>query len=371
MSDGSRSQTYDPVEQVSAPAATKPAWIFMSRHWAMASLALILLAACAAPVPIDSPMPEASEDTASQDTTGQRPESQPIPPRKDPDPGPARGPDDAETDDKPPADTAAPAEVEPAEEQPDLPATEPAIVELQRTRIEPKADSPDGPPKAPEVEQEASAEQGPDLERVAADRRLTEPPPTQELSGHIRILQNGREQTFASMHLSQTVVAWMPDQPVAVDPMPERRMITRQRLFFPDTLVLTSGTPVRFPNMDSIDHNVFSLTPDHRFDVGRYGESEGRTHIFEGSGVVEILCNLHANMRAYVLVLETPFFATPDEDGRFLLQDLPDGPGELMVWNYRASEQVQQLMLDPALDSDMIQVDVDITRSAIRQRRTN
>ncbi len=377
MSDSSRRQNDDPFDQASEPAATQPGRVLLSRHWLVAGTALIVLAACATPSPVDSPISESSRDTASHASSEDEPDIEAMPLRKDADAdrdqglSPATGLGDTEKDDKTSTAPVAPAKSEPVEAQPDLPAAEPPTTEQPPKRIEPEADLPDMSPEAPATELEAPERKAPETEGIEADRRSAASPSTQELSGHIRILQNGREQAFASMHLSQTVVAWMPDQPVAVDPMPERRMITRQRLFFPHTLVLTSGTPVRFPNMDSIDHNVFSLTPDHRFDVGRYGESEGRIHVFEGSGVVEILCNLHANMRAYVLVLETPFFATPDEAGRFSFNDLPDGPGKLLVWNYRASEQVQQLVLDPARHADLIHVDVDITRSAIQQRRGN
>ena len=348
------------MNRLSRPSARQLSSLCTSRLWALAGLAWILLAACATPSLVDSPAPELSEDAASQDRTEQDTGHPPAPPE----PEPESAPEDTVQVDKPPEKPAPP----PVEAESDLTATEPPTAEQQPEPIEPEAEMQDQQPEATEPEQAAPEAAKPETQRSEPDRRLTTPQPTQELAGRIRVLQNGREQAFASMYLNQTVVAWMPDQAVAVEPMAERQIVTRQRQFFPPTLVVTSGTPVRFPNMDPIDHNVFSLTPGHRFDVGRYGEGEGRAHVFEGSGMVEILCNLHSNMTAYMLVLETPFFATPDEDGRFSLEGLPDGPGELLVWNYRGSEQVQRLTLDSTSNTDMIQVDVDITRAAPRQR---
>lgn len=334
------------------PGVARAAWVCRIAPWTLAGV-LLVLSACATPPPADAPLPEPRDDTAPQQPV----ETEPNRPPKD-EPAPMPGDPETEGEHGPPPVIYGDLPVEPA--------GEPTVT----TDLEPERES-----ETPEERTEARETNDPLPEETRAEPPPPEPDhqtapeqPTRALAGRVRILENGREQPFASMHLNQTVVAWMPDQPVTAGAMPERQIVTRQRRFFPQTLVVTSGTPVRFPNMDPIDHNVFSLTPGHRFDVGRYGESEGRTHVFEGSGMVEILCNLHPNMTAFLLVLETPYFASPDEDGRFRLEGLPNGPGELLVWNHRASEQVQRLVLDSAANPDHIQIDVDITRATTRQR---
>jgi Carboxypeptidase regulatory-like domain len=38
-------------------------------------------------------------------------------------------------------------------------------------------------------------------------------------------------------------------------------------------------------------------------------------------------------MSAYVVVTETPYFATTDKDGKFVLKDVPPGKYSLKVWH--------------------------------------
>ncbi len=190
---------------------------------------------------------------------------------------------------------------------------------------------------------------------------------TASLTGQLTVFQNGREQPFASMHLSQTVIAWQPANGKTVASMPSQQVVTRQSRFFPQVMTVTSGTEVKFPNMDSIQHNVFSLTPGHRFDLGLYGQGEGESHRFIGSGMVELFCNLHPNMAAFMLVLETPYFTTPDQDGVFTLSDLPLGPGELVVWNYRATDLFERQEMNLSTYNEPLSLNVDITRPSVPQ----
>lgn len=195
--------------------------------------------------------------------------------------------------------------------------------------------------------------------------------PLRNLEGQIEVLRNGREQRFASTHLNQTVVAWRPAGLPEVSPMEEQQIVTRRSRFYPQTIAVTSGTLIRFPNLDDIRHNVFSLTPDHKFDVGMYGPDEGATRRFTGTGMVEIYCNIHPNMAAFLLVLDTPHFITPDDDGYFILEGLPPGPGELLVWNYRADEWITKIeMPDSSLYGELAEVTIDITRPSVPQHLT-
>ncbi|MCC5866760.1 MAG: hypothetical protein JJU31_16690 [Wenzhouxiangella sp.] len=187
------------------------------------------------------------------------------------------------------------------------------------------------------------------------------------IAGSIEVLRNGRPLPFAATFLGQTVVAWRPADGVETPPLPEQTIVTRRSRFFPQTMAITSGTSVRFPNMDTIEHNVFSLTPGHRFDVGLYGQGQGRTHRFDGTGTVELFCNVHPNMAAFLLVLDTPFFASPDDEGNFKLDGLPAGPGELLVWNYRADQPLQRMTLSADEATASGAVVVDITRPTVPQ----
>ena len=117
------------------------------------------------------------------------------------------------------------------------------------------------------------------------------------------------------------------------DPPPVARLEQRQFQFTPIVLPVLKGTQVEFPNHDDEYHNVLSYSKTKEFDLGRYLKSEkAPTVLFEKPGVVEVNCEIHEHMRAFILVLDTPFFTTTAVDGTFHLDHLPPGRYTLKAW---------------------------------------
>ncbi len=102
--------------------------------------------------------------------------------------------------------------------------------------------------------------------------------------------------------------------------------------FVPHVVPVLVGTKVAFPNSDEIRHNVFSPAPT-KFDLGTYPRKTTRFHLFDKPGVVTLLCNVHAEMSAYVVVVETPYFSTSARDGSFTIKDVPPGRYILKFWH--------------------------------------
>ncbi|MBI3077330.1 MAG: hypothetical protein HYY85_10185, partial [Deltaproteobacteria bacterium] len=94
------------------------------------------------------------------------------------------------------------------------------------------------------------------------------------------------------------------------------------------------GTTVDFPNSDKVRHNVF--TPSRladRFNLGTYPTGVVKRVTFRRPGVIPLLCNVHAEMSAYIVVLETPYFAAIGPGGTFRISDVPGGRYELKTWH--------------------------------------
>jgi plastocyanin len=106
---------------------------------------------------------------------------------------------------------------------------------------------------------------------------------------------------------------------------PTARMDQRQARFLPHVLPVTVGTRVDFVNQDRFYHNVFSLSEGNDFNLGRKPTGEVVSHLFEQTGAVEIFCDIHPQMNATVVVLDTPWFTQPDSTGGFRLDGLPPG----------------------------------------------
>lgn len=119
-----------------------------------------------------------------------------------------------------------------------------------------------------------------------------------------------------------------PAAPVVID--------QKNLAFQPHVVPVLIGTRVSFPNSDEVRHNVFSPTKGAAFDLGSFSMGVSRSRVFDVPGVVTLLCNVHAEMSAYVIVAETPYFAVSDREGRFAISGVPPGRYELVAWHERA-----------------------------------
>ena len=136
------------------------------------------------------------------------------------------------------------------------------------------------------------------------------------------------------------VVVWL--QPIA-SPSPARPqravMMQKGKKFIPHVLVVQKGAAVEFPNYDPIFHNAFSNYSGQVFDVGLYKPGSTRTVQFARPGVVRVFCNIHANMSAVIVVVDTPYFASTDKDGSYRIENVPPGEYKLEAFHERATPE--------------------------------
>jgi plastocyanin len=113
--------------------------------------------------------------------------------------------------------------------------------------------------------------------------------------------------------------------------LPRPQVAQTNKSFAPHVLVIQVGTPVQFPNKDPFLHNVFSLFDGKRFDLGFYEAGSSKTVHFDKPGVSFLFCNIHPEMSAVVVAVETPYFGVSDRAGRVSLAGVPDGQYRLNV----------------------------------------
>src|SRR5207248_6791371 len=118
---------------------------------------------------------------------------------------------------------------------------------------------------------------------------------------------------------AENVVIWLtpidsntPASPVAKQSL---RLTQRNKSFEPHVLVVPVGSLVEFPNRDPFFHNVFSLFEGKKFDLGLYEAGTTRDVRFDKPGVSYIFCNIHPEMSAVVIAVQTPYYATSDARG--------------------------------------------------------
>ncbi len=128
-------------------------------------------------------------------------------------------------------------------------------------------------------------------------------------------------------------VVWL-DAPNLPEPPLEGRVVLDQRnlAFNPHVLAVRVGTVVEFPNDDRVFHNVFSFRDGKRFDLGMYPVGSLRHVLFDRKGLSRIFCNIHPNMAAYVMVVDSPYFAVSDATGAFTIGSVRPGRYVFHAW---------------------------------------
>ena len=139
----------------------------------------------------------------------------------------------------------------------------------------------------------------------------------------------------------------------AVSPGPRPQLAQKNEAFVPRVVAVAVGSSVDFPNLDPIYHNVFSLSATRRFDLGKYPRGHSKAVVFDRTGLVNVYCDIHSEMEAFVLVLPHHAFAQPAADGTFELPALPPGRYRLHAWHPDLPEIVRAVEIPEQGDASV------------------
>jgi hypothetical protein len=136
------------------------------------------------------------------------------------------------------------------------------------------------------------------------------------------------------------------------DPSTRPRLVQKNKSFEPHVLVVRVGSLVQFPNRDPFFHNVFSLFEGKRFDLGLYEAGSTRDVLFDKPGISYIFCNIHAEMSAVVIALNTPYYGVSDRRGQVLIPNVAPGHYILHVWYESALPETLSAMAKEIMITD-------------------
>ena len=128
-------------------------------------------------------------------------------------------------------------------------------------------------------------------------------------------------------------------------PAPTQHPVIDQKglVFQPHVTAVQVGTTVDFLNSDSVAHNVFwtSIGGNKKLshNMGTWPKGEKKSFRFDTLGSVPILCNVHPEMSAYLVVAPTPYFAISDQTGTYKIENVPDGSYTVTAWHEGAKNQ--------------------------------
>src|SRR3954468_3535672 len=203
----------------------------------------------------------------------------------------------------------------------------------------------------------------------AASTGREQPAPTGSVTGRVTLVARVRgaalrtnaysprlvsRQEPPSVPEVQNVVTYLKDV-TYTGPLPvmRRQILQAHEAFVPRVVAITRGSFIEFPNFDPFFHNVFSLSAAGTFDLGRYADGHSRSRQFLKAGLVKVYCQIHSHMSASILVLDHPYFAMPDVDGRFTVPNVPVGDYTLVAWHERVGEDVTRVSVQPGQNTTL------------------
>ncbi len=155
----------------------------------------------------------------------------------------------------------------------------------------------------------------------------------------------------------EDILVYLTKTPDLASP-PETEFILDQNnlTFLPHVLVIPKGSTVSFPNNDKVDHNVFSLSRTKKFNFGSYKPGVSHKVVFDKPGIVELRCDLHAEMISYILVMKNSYFALTDKKGNFIMDLAGLAPGKylLKTWHEKLKNSKISIELPRAKGKEVI-----------------
>lgn len=144
------------------------------------------------------------------------------------------------------------------------------------------------------------------------------------------------------------------------EPPQEYPLIDQKDLtFIPHVLPILVGTTVLFTNNDKVKHNVFSPSKCCKFNLGTYDAGVVREVTFDTSGVTNVLCNVHTEMSAFIIILQNPYFAITDPDGKFSIKNIPPGTYKIKTWHEKLREKEQDVTV---VEGEINTIDFKLSR---------
>ena len=134
-------------------------------------------------------------------------------------------------------------------------------------------------------------------------------------------------------------VVWVEGTPGKTFGKPAKAPVISQKAlkFVPHVMAVPVGASVDFLNGDNVQHNIFwpAISGNKKLShsLGTWPKGQTRAFEFTTPGIVPLLCNVHPEMSAYLIVTPTPYLAETDEAGSFEIADIPDGSYTLTAWH--------------------------------------
>ena len=132
---------------------------------------------------------------------------------------------------------------------------------------------------------------------------------------------------------------------------PKEAVVLDQRgcMFVPRVVSLRAGQTLSVKNSDPVSHNIHPRPTENReWNQQMSPESPDLQRRFARPEImIPVRCNVHSWMRAWIAVLDHPFFAVTKENGAFEWSSLPPGEYTVAVWHETLGEVTKTVSVKP------------------------
>jgi len=140
----------------------------------------------------------------------------------------------------------------------------------------------------------------------------------------------------------------------------------KNRAFHPHVLVVPVGSSVDFPNRDNTQHHVYSFSPAKTFNIELYADRPAAPIVFDKPGIVELGCNIHDHMQAFVVVTDTAAVGQTDAAGQVTLTINPQSTENrrdkmsVEIWHPRLPDNTRPVTREIERGSESVMVTINL-----------
>lgn len=134
-------------------------------------------------------------------------------------------------------------------------------------------------------------------------------------------------------------------------PWPNLRpqLVNKGGRFLPHVQVVRTGAQLEIINRDPVLHNTHGYQ-DRRivFNLAQPNQDQIIRKPLKRPGLIDVMCDSHDWMSAWIAVQDHPYGAVTGEDGTYVINDIPPGTYTLTAWHEKLGKKQVQVTVGAA-----------------------